>query len=68
MNLIKHILLLMLLVSNSAAYTQTLKQTESMHESGKIYVFLAVVLIILTGLFVYLFILDKKIKKLEKEK
>ncbi|ANI90530.1 hypothetical protein A9P82_00455 [Arachidicoccus ginsenosidimutans] len=41
--------------------------TDFMNSNGKIYVVLAVVLVILIGLFLYLFNLDKKISKLEKE-
>jgi CcmD family protein len=39
--------------------------TDFMNSNGKIYVVLAVVVIIVLGLFLYLFNLDKKIKKLE---
>jgi CcmD family protein len=38
-----------------------------MLENGKIFVVVAVLATILVGLFVYLFILDKKIGKVEKE-
>jgi CcmD family protein len=38
-----------------------------MLESGKIFVVVAVLATILVGIFVYLFILDRKIGKLEKE-
>jgi len=38
-----------------------------MHENGKINVVIAVVLVILLGLFFYVYTLDKKISKLEKE-
>jgi CcmD family protein len=38
-----------------------------MLEYGKIFVVVAVLSIILIGIFVYLFIMDKKIGKLEKE-
>ncbi len=39
-----------------------------MRSNGKIYVVVAVVITILTGLFVYVFSLDRKISKLEKGK
>ena len=39
-----------------------------MRSNGKIYVVMAVVITIVTGLLVYLFQLDKKIKNLEKDK
>jgi CcmD family protein len=38
-----------------------------MHENGKINVVIAVVLVILLGLFFYVYTLDRKITKLEKE-
>jgi CcmD family protein len=39
-----------------------------MTSNGKIFVVMAVVVIILIGLFIYLFTLDKKISKLEQNK
>ena len=37
-----------------------------MEENGKIFVVVAVLAVILTGLFVYLIIIDRKVRKLEK--
>lgn len=42
------------------------QQNGWMNEDGKIYVVVAVVLVILIGLFIYLFSLDRKLSKLEK--
>ncbi|MBS1744655.1 MAG: CcmD family protein [Bacteroidetes bacterium] len=39
-----------------------------MYQNGKIYVVLAVVVVIVIGLFIYLFNLDRKISRLEKKK
>jgi CcmD family protein len=39
-----------------------------MRSNGKIYVVVAVLSMVLIGLFIYLFSLDRKISKLEKEK
>ena len=39
-----------------------------MAQDGKIYVVMAVVIVIVLGLFIYLFSLDRKISKLEKKK
>jgi phosphotransferase system glucose/maltose/N-acetylglucosamine-specific IIC component len=39
--------------------------TNSIYQSGKIYVVIIVLAIVLTGLFIYLFRLDNKIKKLD---
>ncbi|WP_394803147.1 CcmD family protein [Membranihabitans marinus] len=38
-----------------------------MHSMGKMYVVVAVILVILLGLFYYLYSLEKKISKLEKK-
>jgi NADH:ubiquinone oxidoreductase subunit 6 (subunit J) len=38
-----------------------------MRSSGKIYVVVAVCLTILIGLFIYVFLIDRKISKIEKE-
>ena len=38
-----------------------------MTQDGKIYVVMAVVIVIVLGLFIYLFSLDRKISKLEKK-
>jgi hypothetical protein len=39
---------------------------DTMRGNGKIYVVIAIILTILSGLFLYVFSLDKKISKLEK--
>jgi len=44
------------------------EMADSMRSNGKIYVVVAVVLVILAGLIFYLVGLDRKISKLEKEK
>ncbi|HQW83158.1 MAG TPA: hypothetical protein PK987_01785 [Ferruginibacter sp.] len=41
---------------------------DTMRSNGKIYVVVAVCLTILIGLFIYVFLLDKKISRMEKEK
>ena len=45
---------------------KTEEPTDFMRSNGKIYVVMAVVVIIVLGIFIYLLNLDKKIKKLEK--
>ena len=40
--------------------------TDFMNSNGKIYVVMAVIIVIVAGLFLYLVNLDRKIKKLEK--
>ena len=43
------------------------EMADVMHSNGKIYVVVAVVLVILSGLFIYLYAADRRIKKLEEE-
>ena len=45
---------------------KTPAMADAMRSNGKIYVVVAVVLIVLTGMFIYLIRLDRKIKRLEK--
>ncbi len=40
---------------------------DAFRQDGKIYVVIAVVITILLGIFTYLFLLDRKISKIEKE-
>jgi uncharacterized membrane protein len=49
-------------------FAQNKPETEGlMRSNGKIYVVVAVCLTILLGLFLYVFLIDRKISKLEKE-
>jgi hypothetical protein len=49
------------------AYGQNqVEMADNLRAEGKIYVVVAIVLIVLAGLIFYLFLLDKKVKKLEK--
>lgn len=43
------------------------EMADTMRSNGKIYVVVAVCLTILIGLFIYVFLIDRKISKLEKE-
>jgi CcmD family protein len=43
------------------------QMAEGMRANGKIYVVVAVLLIILTGIFIYLIRLDRKMSRLEKD-
>ena len=68
----KKILFLALLLSAyMGAFAQQSQQVEMadvMRSSGKIYVVIAIVVIIFTGLAIYLFSIDRRLKKIEKEK
>ena len=61
-------LFLMLLISAaSIAQDKDVSVADTMRSNGRIFVVVAVVLTILTGLILYLVRLDRKITKLEKE-
>ena len=51
-----------------AAPAQTVEMADGMRSNGKIYVVVAVCLTILVGLFIYVFLLDRKITRIEKNK
>jgi CcmD family protein len=61
--------LLILLVSSFSGIAQQadIEMADQFRADGKIYVVISVVLLILIGLFIYLFNLGKKITRLEKE-
>jgi hypothetical protein len=44
-----------------------IEMADALRSSGKIYVVVAVLVLIMTGLFIYLARLDRKIRKFEKE-
>lgn len=55
---------------STVAFGQDAKpeMADMMRSNGKIYVVVAVCLTILIGLFIYVFLIDRKISRLEKEK
>ena len=57
----------LLLLSTASRAQEEIEMADTMRSEGKIYVVIAVVLIILFGLLFYLSQLDKKIRQLEKE-
>jgi CcmD family protein len=61
------IMLMMVLSIASKAQSQQVEMADGMRSNGKIYIVVAVCLTILIGLFVYVFSIDRKISKLEKE-
>ncbi len=64
--LIKPILgIALLFISVIANAQQDAEMADTMRSEGKIYVVVGIILIILTGLIVYLVALDRKVKKLE---
>ena len=66
-SILKHVLLVSLVVISFAAQAQQqAEMADTMRSNGKIYVVVGVIIIILTGLFAYLFSLDKKVSRIEK--
>ncbi|HTF21196.1 MAG TPA: hypothetical protein VK658_24135 [Chryseolinea sp.] len=64
---LKHLLLVFLVVISFASQAQQqAEMADTMRSNGKIYVVVGIILIIIAGLFVYLFSLDKKVSRLEK--
>jgi CcmD family protein len=63
--------LLLLLLSFTSVFAQADQSVEMdnvMRSSGKIYVVIATIAIVFIGLAIYLFSIDKRLKKIEKEK
>ena len=71
MEYLKKIVLLLLFASNEvlvfAQDNKPVEMADVMRSNGKIYVVVAICLTILIGLFLYVWNIDRKISKLEKE-
>jgi hypothetical protein len=66
MNTIRFIITTTLLTIVLASNAQPeVEMADRMRADGKIYVVVGIILIVLSGLIVYLFAMDKKVKKLE---
>jgi len=61
-------LLLLAFIPVFAQQNQQVEMADVMRSSGKIYVVVATMAIIFTGLAIYLFSIDRRLKKIEKEK
>jgi hypothetical protein len=64
---VKILLTLVALLVVNIGFAQEVEMADTMRANGKIYVVVGIIVIILVGLIVYLFTIDKKISKLEKE-
>jgi hypothetical protein len=53
--------------TTSTAFAQDAEMADGMRASGKIYVVVGIILIVLLGLILYLFMMDKKLTRLEKQ-
>ena len=61
----KFIYLLLLMMISQLTTAQDAEMADVMRSNGKIYVVVGIILIVLIGLVTYLFLLDRKITKLE---
>ena len=57
--------LVLMALSLSANAQSEVPMADGLRAEGKIYVVVAIILIVLAGLIVYLFLMDRKVKKLE---
>lgn len=61
----------MLMLLSTVAFAQDRatapEMADTMRSNGKIYVVVGVILIVLIGLFIYLFSIERKVKKLEQK-
>lgn len=67
MKKIVFLLVMLTFATNLFAQNNVVDMADTMRSNGKIYVVVAVLLVILFGLIVYLFSLDKRLKMLEKK-
>ncbi len=64
---VRFIFMIMGVLVSCVSFAQNkVEMADSMRSNGKIYVVVAVCLTILIGLFIYVFMLDKKISRFEK--
>lgn len=56
------------LISVAAFAQDKVEMADELRSSGKIYVVVAIMLLLFSAFMVYLFTIDKRIKKIEKEK
>jgi hypothetical protein len=61
----KYVYLLLLMMVSVGASAQDAEMADVMRSNGKIYVIVGIILIVLIGLIAYLFLLDRKITRLE---
>lgn len=57
-----------LLFAHVALAQEEVEMADTMRSNGKIYVVVGIVVIILVGMVTYLFLIDRKISRLEKER
>jgi CcmD family protein len=64
---VKTILLFAFSIAANVVSAKQVEMADGMRADGKIYVVVVIVLVILIGLFTYLFLLDRKLNKMEQQ-
>jgi len=64
-NIVNYFLAFLLFCGFNAS-AQEVEMADSFRSEGKIYVVVTIIMIVLTGLIVYLFMMDKKLSRMEK--
>ena len=60
-------LILIAMCISTAAGAQDAEMADGMRSNGKIYVVVGIIVIVLAGLFTYLFMTDRKLTRIEKQ-
>jgi CcmD family protein len=60
--------LILLLLTCTSLFAQPVEMADALRSSGKIYVVVVTIVIVFVGLAIYLFSIDRRLKKIEKEK
>jgi CcmD family protein len=66
--LVSLVLMLLCFVAVKAQNGQPVEMADKMRSEGKIYVVIGTIVIVFAGLAIYLFSIDRRLKKIEKEK
>lgn len=61
------VVLILFSATGALAQDQSVEMADVMRQNGKIYVVVAVALVVMTGILIYLTMLDKKISSIEKK-
>jgi CcmD family protein len=67
MKRIAKLILGLFLINSTSLFAQDAQMADTMRSEGKIYVLVAIILVIFFGLIAYLFYTDRKISRLEKK-
>lgn len=65
-NSIKYFFTLLFIAASNLCQAQDAEMADVLRSEGKIYVVVAIILIILIGLIAYLFLMDRKLSRIEK--